>query len=284
MKLFGANTESDRQEPQRPDESDMPKLGSAPVGEEERLVLDIEGVEKVEEPETSLSMTAETRELPDPEALLKDTLEANIREMREQKPEAPDPAPAPEEAAEKPAPEEAAEKPAQPEPPAQTAPAKPEGETPPKPEPPAQTAPAKPEGETPPKPEPLASVSYASVAEAVESAKKDPTGRFARDAVDDETLLSELYALIGESPKPKAAQKPAAGEKPVSKPVARPLARITAQDLQQEVEEEALYEIPEENASGTPGWLKGAFILLISLMLSAMTFYAVASDLLGKIF
>ena len=256
MKLLGANTESDRQEPQRPDDSGMPKLGSAPVGEEERLVLDIEGVEKVEEPETSLSMTAETRELPDPEALLKDTLEANIREMREQKPEASDPAPAPEEAAEKPA----------------------------QPEPPARTAPATPEGETPPKPEPLTSVSYASVAEAVESAKKDPTGRFARDAVDDETLLSELYALIGESPKPKAAQKPAGGEKPVSKPVARPLARITAQDLQQEVEEETLYEIPEENASGTPGWLKGAFILLISLMLSAMTFYAVASDLLGKIF
>ena len=50
------------------------------------------------------------------------------------------------------------------------------------------------------------------------------------------------------------------------------------------MEEETLYEIPEENASGTPGWLKGAFILLISLMLSAMTFYAVASDLLGKIF
>ena len=48
--------------------------------------------------------------------------------------------------------------------------------------------------EAPNKSEPLSAVSYASMAHAVQEAKKEPTGRFSRDAVDDETLLAELQA------------------------------------------------------------------------------------------
>jgi hypothetical protein len=119
----------------------------------------------------------------------------------------------------------------------------------------------------------------------MESAKKEPTGRFARDAVDDETLLAELYALIGDGgkTKPKPAQVESDPEsKPHIAPTPRPVARITPETLQAVPEE--YEEITEDDSTGVPGWLKGVFILLISLLLSAMTFYAVASDVIGKIF
>ncbi|MBR6118814.1 MAG: hypothetical protein IKQ04_00665 [Oscillospiraceae bacterium] len=136
-----------------------------------------------------------------------------------------------------------------------------------------------PEPQPEPQPEQLASVSYESVAKAVESAQKEPTGRFSRDAIDDETLLSELYALIGgpskaESPAPEAVKPAPAPQKPA--------ARITPETLQALPEEPE--ELAEEDSFGNPGWLKGVFILLISLVLSAMTCYAVASDVIGKIF
>ena len=130
--------------------------------------------------------------------------------------------------------------------------------------------------------EALSSVSYQSVAKAVVDAQKEPTGRFSRDAVDDETLLAELYALIGDGTRVKPIQhsEETAPEHP-AQPV-RPVARLTQDDLQAAPE---IYEdVQEDDAGGVPGWLKGSFILLISLLLSAMTFYAVASDLLGKIF
>ena len=115
------------------------------------------------------------------------------------------------------------------------------------------------------------------------NAKKEPTGRFERDAVDDETLLAELYALIGDS-NPKKSNAPVEKENdaPIqTRPAPRPAVRITPETLQQAPEE---YVEVEEDTSGVPGWLKGVFILLISLLLSAMTFYAVASDVIGKIF
>ena len=131
--------------------------------------------------------------------------------------------------------------------------------------------------------EKLSSVSYESVAQAVVNAKKEPTGRFDRNAMDDETLLAELYALIGDKNTRKAAAATAAEEPaPVqTRPAPRPAARITPEALQDAPEE--FVEV-EEDTSGVPGWLKGVFILLISLLLSAMTFYAVASDVIGKIF
>ncbi len=147
----------------------------------------------------------------------------------------------------------------------------------------------KPEKAAEPKEEALSSVSYASMAQAVVNAKKEPTGRFDRDAIDDDTLLAELYALIGDT-KPK--QNAETSAKPVSAPAPapvqtrpapapRPVSRITADALKDAPEE---YVEIEEDTSGVPGWLKGIFILLISLLLSAMTFYAVASDVIGEIF
>ena len=45
------------------------------------------------------------------------------------------------------------------------------------------------------------------------------------------------------------------------------------------------YESEEvEELHGAPGWLKGVFLLLVSLLLGGMTFYAVATDLMGKLF
>ena len=146
----------------------------------------------------------------------------------------------------------------------------------------ASDAPRTPEPEKPA--QPLTGVSFESMAQAVETAKKEPTGRFDRDAVDDETLLAELYALIGdkrESPKPvPAPQEP---EKPeIRGSVPRPAPRIRPEDLESLDEVES--SVIEEDFTGVPGWIKGAFLLLLSLLLSAMTFYAVASDVVGKIF
>ena len=140
----------------------------------------------------------------------------------------------------------------------------------------AEEAPEQPEEQT------LSAVSYESMAQAVVNAKKEPTGRFSRDAIDDDTLLAELYALIGDTTPKKAPVSP---EPPVPEavqpaPIPRPVTRITQEALQDAPETVEL----EEDNSGTPGWLKGAFILLISLLLSAMTLYAVATDVVGKIF
>lgn len=128
--------------------------------------------------------------------------------------------------------------------------------------------------------EQLANMSYASMAEAVQQARKEPTGRYSREAVDDETLLAELYTLIGDGAR-NAPVKPAPrSEAPAYE--ARPAARITPDTLKDLPEEEEVYL--EEDSTGAPGWLKGVFILLISLLLSAMTFYAVVSDVIGEIF
>lgn len=138
------------------------------------------------------------------------------------------------------------------------------------------------------KPEPRKEVSYASMAQAVEEAKKEPTGRFSRDAVDDETLLAELHALIGD-PAPakptqsRAASPAAAPRKPSVTPEPRPVVRITP-DALKNLPEDDDEEVMEADTMGVPGWVKGVFILLISLLLGAMTFYAVASDVLGKVF
>ena len=120
------------------------------------------------------------------------------------------------------------------------------------------------------------------MAQAVVNAKKEPTGRFSRDAIDDDTLLAELYALIGDTTPKKApvSPEPPAPEAVQPAPIPRPVTRITQEALQDAPDTVEL----EEDNSGTPGWLKGAFILLISLLLSAMTLYAVATDVVGKIF
>lgn len=260
MKLFGTH-KSDEAENALPADTAMTEAAPSPLTEPKRLVLDIEGLEKEIEPEDAPALKAETKELPTQKELL-------LAELRRS--------------------EEGEAEPEAPEAPAQTPRAEPAREAEDKTErEPAQAPEEKSGAEAPgaPKPEPvLSSVTYASVAEAVETAKKEPTGRFSRDAVDDETLLAELYALIGEPGKkrdPVPASAAPTGQ-PVSKPAAvRPVARITPEDLQATPDPE---ELPEEDSVGVPGWLKGVFLLLISLLLSAMTFYAVASDVIGKLF
>ena len=143
----------------------------------------------------------------------------------------------------------------------------------------------------------LTRVSYASVAEAALGAHADP-GKKTRAPIDDDTLLAELYALIGEVPaktpdetapaapqkKPepkKAPLKPAPAEQteePQTAPARRhAMVEVDRPDSQVELE-------AEEEMGGAPGWLKGAFLLLLSLLLSGMTFYAIATDLFGRLF
>ena len=248
MKLFGQDTEN-KVEQQIGEQNSEPQLETvaAPVAAATELVLDIDGdtAEPLRESETVQDLRGATKTLPGQEKIMA-AVEAAAKKNEAAVSE------------EKPLPEV---KPASEEKPV------PEGKA----DPVQQTG------------EPLSSVSYASVAQAMVNAKKEPTGRFDRDAVDDETLLAELYALIGDR-KPKDTAAPAAkAAAPAAQthPVPRPEARITQQTLQEAPEE---FEEIEEDTAGVPGWLKGAFILLISLLLSAMTFYAVASDVLGEIF
>ena len=134
----------------------------------------------------------------------------------------------------------------------------------------------------------VSALTYESVAEAVETAKREPTGRFNRDAIDDETLLSELYTLIGSTRKGAGVSRAAApgfdeaAVVPQPAPMEGSMPSLTVEELQTAPEE--YEELPEDDSSELPGWIKGALLLLISLLMSAMTFYGVASDLLGKVF
>ena len=186
-----------------------------------------------------------------------------------------------------------------------------------RPDPPAETT------QTP-------SVTYASMAEAMEKSgmkSPDAASRKQRSAIDDETLLAEIYALMGESPKqrkgePAAKPESAAKAEPAAEPepVVRPEAVLQTpaaanpgpDDLEITIpgrskpretgaaEEPAFRPDPAsfdrdlprqprpveqlEDRSGAPGWLKGVFLLLISALLSGMTVYAVATDVIGNIF
>ena len=135
--------------------------------------------------------------------------------------------------------------------------------------------------------ETIPAASFVPKARPAANAGQEPTARFSMDTVDDENLIAELHALIGDPFKPK----PAAGRSnspasvtpaPRTAPAPRPVARITPDALKDVPED---YEdVAEADTLGVPGWLKGLFILLISLLLGAMTFYAVASDVIGEIF
>ena len=128
--------------------------------------------------------------------------------------------------------------------------------------------------------------SRASVTQTGEKTK-EPASHFSRDAVDDDALLAELHALIGDPGKPQAvAGRQTSSFTPPSPrrvvPAPRPMARITPDALKDGPEE--YEEIAEADTMSIPGWIKGLFILLISLLLGAMTIYAVASDVIGKLF
>lgn len=143
---------------------------------------------------------------------------------------------------------------------------------------------------------------------------------------EDDELLKELYALMGDIPKepekpaeraaaapkpapeaPKPAQesapsaqpaapkpnKPAAEQTPAQRPAApelTPAAPAQPAPMLPEQEptpartavQEDWEELPSERSA--PGWLKGTFLFLISLLLCGMTLYAVAADVLGPLF
>lgn len=296
MKLFGRNRDNKTEEkieellPEEQNEAEGP-----PVADPGELVLDIEGLDAQAAEETVQSLRGATKILPDKKEIeeavaltqseVDKDAEAAVKEAVEAVEEAAElvEAAEPVEAAEHAAADDRSELVSESEPEAEKeteTEKEPEKETEPEAEKESQA-----EGETVPEKEAeakLSSVSYASVAQAMVNAKKEPTGRFERDAVDDETLLAELYALIGDSTPKKTVAAAVKEEDPVqTRPAPRPAVRITPETLQDAPEE--FIEV-EEDTAGIPGWLKGVFILLISLLLSAMTFYAVASDVIGKIF
>ena len=251
MKLFGNNKETEQTEAL----SAAEPIAAPVVAEaEEKLVLDIEGLEEKAEEKIIPALKAETRELPKKEEILIQELRADLETEQE--------APAEDSLEEQEAPVEDNREAQEP----------PAGES-------------REEPKAPPAPEEaFRSVTYESVAEAVETAKKEPTGRFNRDAIDDETLLAELYTLIGDSKSTQKASASSSQDKPAVRPrsMHRPEVRLTPQDLQAAPEE--YEELMEDDSVGVPGWIKGVFILLISMLLSAMTFYAVATDVIGKLF
>ena len=182
---------------------------------------------------------------------------------------------------------------------------------------PAAEAPAEAESSEAPEKESVsdtksfASVSYASMAEAMEQTGRlnvaSPT-RKTRSAIDDETLLAEIYTLMGETPKTNRTRKPEASEQtapemnreneqapvhisddaapvvPAPQGMDEPTVRPNPIGY---AAREAVDSEPVQNAAregGTPGWLKGLFLLILSAALSGMTLYAVMMDVFGKVF
>ena len=163
----------------------------------------------------------------------------------------------------------------------------------------------------------LTSVSIESIAKMIaEKSGEQKEATRTRATIDDDTLLSEIYALIG---KPEQAEKPAPPLKPQaeSKPAKKPEpvlrtpeeekpAPVKEQRPEPSAREKKEWDVPQaeslhlppfvmegdepeephpvEVREGTPGWLKGMFLLVISLLLSGMTLYAVAADVMGKVF
>ncbi len=99
----------------------------------------------------------------------------------------------------------------------------------------------------------------------------------AQRRLDDDELLAELYALMGETPKAQShVQVPDREEIPEIAPQRR------TEDPRVPTEEE---EDEDEYAdSKVPGWVKGVCLLLFSAAICGMTMYAVATDVLGKLF
>ena len=124
-----------------------------------------------------------------------------------------------------------------------------------------------------------------SLSDKVEAALKETEAE--AQPQDEESFLEELYALIGKpAQSPERAVLPEEGEPIDTRPEQiredRPAGRITEEQIR--AVQESIEDIPEDEEGSVPGWLKGALLLLISLLLSAMTFYAVASDVIGEIF
>lgn len=333
MKLFGNRDAQKQEEPEVREEA----LEKAEAIANSGLVLSIEGLHQESDPEEQVQLSMNTE--PFPEQNTTDEEDDFLKELhalldeKEKSESEPEPAaaqPAAEEAS-APKSEEAAAIDPVPEAEPVEAPAV-EEETESDPEPtepvyveepaaetqePAAEAPAEAESSEAPEKESVsdtksfASVSYASMAEAMEQTGRlnvaSPT-RKTRSAIDDETLLAEIYTLMGETPKTNRTRKPEASEQAAPEmnreneqaPVHISDDAAPVVPAPQGMDEptirpnpigyaarEAVDSEPVQNAAregGAPGWLKGLFLLILSAALSGMTLYAVMMDVFGKVF
>ena len=333
MKLFGNRDAQKQEEPEVREEA----LEKAEAIANSGLVLSIEGAEQEANSENPVQLSMNTE--PFPEQNTTDEEDDFLKELHalldekgksESEPEPAAAQPAAEEAS-VPESEEAAEIDPVPEAEPVEAPAA-EEETESAPEPtepvhveepaaetqePAEEAPAEAESSEAPEKESVsdtksfASVSYASMAEAMEQTGRlnvaSPT-RKTRSAIDDETLLAEIYTLMGETPKTNRTRKPEASEQAAPEmnreneqaPVHISDDAAPVVPAPQGMDEptirpnpigyaarEAVDSEPVQNAAregGAPGWLKGLFLLILSAALSGMTLYAVMMDVFGKVF
>ena len=333
MKLFGNRDAQKQEEPEVREEA----LEKAEAIANSGLVLSIEGLHQESDPEEQVQLSMNTEPFPeqnttDEEDDFLKELHALLdeKEKSEQEPEPAAAQPAAEEAS-APESEEAAAIDSVPEAePIEAPAAEEETESDPEPtetvcveEPAAETqepaAEASVEAESSEAPEKesvsdtksFASVSYASMAEAMEQTGRlnvaSPT-RKTRSAIDDETLLAEIYTLMGETPKTNRTRKPEASEQAAPEmnreneqaPVHISDDAAPVVPAPQGMDEptirpnpigyaarEAVDSEPVQNAAregGAPGWLKGLFLLILSAALSGMTLYAVMMDVFGKVF
>ncbi|MBR4700423.1 MAG: hypothetical protein IKP19_01785 [Oscillospiraceae bacterium] len=333
MKLFGNRDAQKQEEPEVREEA----LEKAEAIANSGLVLSIEGLHQESDPEEQVQLSMNTEPFPEQNTtdeeddFLKELHELlDEKEKSESEPEPAAAQPAAEEAS-APESEEAAAIDHVPEAEPVEAPAA-EEETESDPEPtepvyveepaaetqePAAEAPAEAESSEAPEKESVsdtksfASVSYASMAEAMEQTGRlnvaSPT-RKTRSAIDDETLLAEIYTLMGETPKTNRTRKPEASEQAAPEmnreneqaPVHISDDAAPVVPAPQGMDEptirpnpigyaarEAIDSEPVQNAAregGAPGWLKGLFLLILSAALSGMTLYAVMMDVFGKVF
>ena len=333
MKLFGNRDAQKQEEPEVREEA----LEKAEAIANSGLVLSIEGLHQESDPEEQVQLSMNTE--PFPEQNTTDEEDDFLRELhalldeKEKSESEPEPAaaqPAAEEASAPESEEAAAIDPVPEAEPVEAPAAEEETESDPEPtepvhveEPAAETqepaaeAPAEAESSEAPEKESVsdtksfASVSYASMAEAMEQTGRlnvaSPT-RKTRSAIDDETLLAEIYTLMGETPKTNRTRKPEASEQtapemnreneqapvhisddaapvvPAPQGMDEPTVRPNPIGY---AAREAVDSEPVQNAAregGTPGWLKGLFLLILSAALSGMTLYAVMMDVFGKVF
>ena len=221
----------------------------------EQFALDLKGLEleAKEEPEDPDRFARELRDLIGDQDAPKERIDDTGRFLKELQELVGDAKPAQD--APKPA-EEAPE-------PAQAAPQK--AEAPQAPEAPAEPAPEAPVAAEPTPEAPVAAEQPEAPAAEPKRTSSDPLIR-TKNPIDDDELLRELYALMGDTPKvPDSTQS-------------RPEHRDSAPEL---TVDEPLEEEDEDEAV-TPGWLKGIFLMLVSLVICGMTCYAVATDVLAR--
>ena len=125
-------------------------------------------------------------------------------------------------------------------------------------------------------------------------APEPPAAKPAEKAVPQPPVKAEKPKPAPQPEKPKPAPQPEKPKpapqpekpKPAPQPAPQPLTEPDEPDYfappRVRADGEEADELPTERSA--PGWLKGTFLFLISLLLCGMTLYAVAADVLGPLF